>query len=885
MTIRHRLARLWALVRASRLDRELDGEIQAHLEMAERDALARGLSPEAAYRDARLRFGGIAQLREVHRDDRSARWIETFAKDFRYGLLSLLRQRAFAAVAISVLALGIGAATTMFSLVDSVLLRPLPYPDPERIVRIWEAPTPTTVNQTTNGFFHEWRRRSVSFEVMAAERPTHVTVTIGGEPVRLSGILATSDYFHVFGVHATLGRTFTSDDDDRVIVLSHAAWQIEFGGDPNILTRDLILDGRAYRVIGVLPAGSFDREPTRSGPNEIADFWMPLVFTADDLTRGEHQNDVVARLRAGVTLPRAQRDMLGVRASLADLVPASMKDWSVIVEPFDLRLVGDGLRRTLTLSFATVIAVLLITCANIANLLLASGAHRRQEMAVRAALGASRARLVAQLLTESLALCLMGGVGGIAVAYLLVRVASPFLPPDLPSYAELSLNPRALAFASAVALGAALLVGIFPALRTSSGALTSAMNAGARGSSAAHERVRRLIVIGEVATSMVLVCAALLLVRSLTRLQRVDLGANVDRILTMSVDLPISNYSLPTRAVQFMDDVVTRVQSVPGVVVASMSSDLPLDGSGGEGLSVPGRPERILVRFKRVDAGYFTAFDIPVLAGRAIGRGDRPGSTRVVLINATLARRLAETFGMADVVGRTVTLPALGYEERLGSPRQAFEIVGVVGNERIRRDLRLPIGREEAVYVSLAQSPKRSLKVIVRTNGDPLAAWASVREALNEVDPSLAFADVQTMAQVKARSLSGVAQPTWVIGAFAVVALFLAALGLYGVLAHSVTQQRREIGIRLALGASAHDVLGRVAAQAFVMIAIGLGVGLVGAFALTRVTASLLFQVAPFDPPSFMAAAAIMLVVGLVAASVPAMRASRVDPTTALRAE
>jgi putative ABC transport system permease protein len=884
VTIRHRLARLWALVRASRLDRELDGEIQAHLEMAERDALARGLSPEDAYRDARRRLGGIAQLREVHRDDRSARWIETFARDLRYGLLSLLRHRAFTAVAIGVLALGIGATTTMFSLVDSVLLRPLPYPDPERIVRIWETPTPTTVNQTTNGFFHEWRRRSISFEAMAAERPTHVTVTIGGEPVRLSGLLATSDYFQVFGVHAALGRTFTSDDD-RVIVLSHAAWQIKFGGDPDILTRDLIVDARAYRVIGVLPVGSFDREPTRSGPNEIADFWMPLVFTADDLTRREHQNDVVARLRTGVTIPHAQQDMLAVRASLTDLTPASMKDWSVIVEPFDLRLVGDGLRRTLSLSFGAVIAVLLITCANIANLLLASGANRRQEMAVRAALGANRSRLVAQLLTESLALCVMGGVGGIAAAYLLMRGASPFLPTDLPSYADLSLNPRALAFASAVALGAALLVGIFPALRTSSGALTPAMNAGGRGSSVAHERVRRLIVIGEVATSMVLVCAALLLARSLTRLQQVDLGANVDRILTMSVDLPASSYSVPARAVLFMDDAVARVQAVPGVAVTSMSSDVPLDGSGGEGLTVSGRPERILVRFKRVDAGYFTAFDIPVLAGRAISRDDRPGSTRVALVNATLARRLAETFGMADVVGRTVTLPALGYEERLGSPREAFQVVGVVGNERIRRDLRLPIGAEEAVYVALAQSPKRSLKVIVRTNGDPLTAGASVREALKEVDPYLAVADIQTMAHVKAQSLSGVAEPTWVIGAFAVVALFLAALGLYGVLSHSVTQQRREIGIRLALGASARDVLGRVAAQALVMIAIGLGLGLVGAFALTRVTASLLFQVAPFDPPSFTAAAAIMLFVGLVAASVPAMRASRVDPTTSLRTE
>jgi putative ABC transport system permease protein len=719
---------------------------------------------------------------------------------------------------------------------------------------------------------------------MAAERPTHVAVMIGGEPVRLAGLLATADYFNVFGVHAALGRTFASDDD-HVIVLSHAAWQIKFGGDPNILTRDLIVDTRAYRVIGVLPAGSFDREPTRSGPNEFADFWIPLVFTADDLTRGEHQNDVVARLRAGVTLPRAQQDMLTVRASLADLSPASMKGSSVVVEPFDLRLVGDELRRTLALSFGAVLAVLLITCANVANLLLASGAGRRKEMAVRAALGASRGRLVTQLLTESLALCVMGGVGGVAVAYLLMRAASPFLPPDLPSYAELSLNPRALAFASAVALGAALLVGILPALRTSAGALTPAMSAGARGSSASHEPVRRLIVIGEVAASMVLICAALLLARSLTRLQRVDLGVHVDRILTMSADLPMSSYPLPARAVQFMDDAVTRLQAVPGVTTASMSSDVPLDGSGGEGLTVPGRPGRILVRFKRVDAWYFTAFDIPVLAGRAIRRDDRPGSTRVVLVNTTLARRLAETFGMSDVVGKTVTLPALGYEEQLGSPREAFQIVGVVGNERIRRDLRSPIGGEEAVYVALAQSPKRSLKVIVRTNGDPLVAWTGVREALKEVDPHLAVADVQTMAQVKGRQLSGVAEPAWVIGAFAAVALLLAALGLYGVLAHAVTQQRREIGIRLALGAPRHDVLGRVAAQALVMIAIGLGAGHVGAFALTRVTSSLLFEVSPFDPASFAGAGAIMVVVGLVAASLPAMRASRMDPTTALRAE
>jgi predicted permease len=884
-----RLARLAALVRASRLDRELDDEIRAHLEMAERDALTRGSSSEQARFEARRRLGGVSQIREAHRDSRSARWIETFLKDFGYGLASLAGNRGFAVVAISVLALGIGATTAMFSLVDSVLLRPMPYPEPQRIVRIWEAPTPTSVNQTTNRFFYEWRRRSRSFEAMAASRPTRFNATIGGEPVQLAGVLATADYFTVFGVHAGFGRTFDSQDDrlgaDRVVVLSHETWLTKFGADPNILTRDLILDDRSYRVIGVMPSGSFDREPTRRGPNERADFWAPLTFTADDLTRAEHQNDVIARLRGGVTLSQAQQEMAAVYASLADLAPAFKKGWSVLVEPFDLRLVADGLRRALYVSFGAVVMVLLITCANIANLLLANSAGRRKEMAVRAALGASRGRLVTQLLTESLALCCLGGVGGILIAYLVTQAAAPILPADLPSYVDVGLNLRVLMFSSVTALGVALIVGTFPSLQGSSVALTPSMNKSARGSSASHEYLRRAIVIGEVAVSIVLVCGALLLGKSLTKLRRMEIGANVSQIVTMSADLPASRYPAPVRAVQFMDDAVARLQAVPGVALAAVASDLPLEGSGGEALTIAARPERILVRFKRTDAAYFKVLGISVIAGRAIVREDRAGSTRVVVINETLARLLAQVFGIEDPIGKTVKLPALAYEQRLGAPREDFQIVGVVASERIRPDLRLPIGSEGAVYVALAQFPKPSLKLIVRTAGEAAAAWTGIREAVKQVDPRLPLGEVKTMAQVKAQSLSGVAEPAWVIGAFAAVALLLAALGLYGVLAHSVTQQRREIGIRMALGASARDVVGRIAKHAFVMTLIGLGLGYVWALALTRVIRSLLFDVSPLDPASFAGAGAIILVVGLVAASLPAVRAARVDPTTALRTD
>ena len=609
------------------------------------------------------------------------------------------------------------------------------------------------------------------------------------------------------------------------------------------------------------------------------------MFSADDLTRGEHQNDVIARLRPGVTLAQAQQDMLAVRAGLADGAPAYKKDWSVVVEPFDLRLVSDGLRQTLYLSFGAVVVVLLITCANVANLLLAKGVTRQKEMAVRTALGASRGRLITQLLTESLALCCLGGLGGVAAAYLLLQAAAPILPPDLPSYVALSIDLRALAFASAVALGAAIAVGIVPALRSSSVAVSPAMNTGTRGSSASHERVRRTIVIAEVAASTVLICGALLLGRSLMKLQRVEVGARVDQIVTMSVELPLSSYPGPERAVQFMDDLVARLHAVPGVALVSVASDLPLGGSGGEALTIAGRPDRILVRFKRVDAEYFSALEIPVIAGRAIGRADRAGSTRVVLINDTLARRLAETVGMTNPIGQTVKLPALTYEERLGSPREDFQIVGVVASERIRRDLRLPIGAEEAVYVSLAQLPKPSLKLIVRTDVDRAAIWPRIREAMRQVDSRLPPGDVKTMAEVKAQSLSGVATPAWAIGAFAAVALLLAALGVYGVLAHAVTLQRREIGIRMALGAGVGDVLGRIAARASAMILMGLALGLAGALALTGMTRNLLFGVSPLDPASFAAAGATMLAVGLVAASVPAMRAARVDPTTTLRAE
>ncbi len=877
--------RLIALFRRDRLDRELDDEMQAHLELAERDALRRGLSPAEAKLEARRSFGGVDQVIESHRDNRSARWIETFVRDFRYGLASLLRDPGFAFVAIAVLGLGIGANTAMFSLLDSTLLRKMPYANPDRIVRIWETPEAAQVNQTTNPFFVAWHDRSRSFEAMAASRPTRSNAVINGEPVRLVGITATSEYFQVFGVKAALGRTFgpgASESDDE-IVLSHRAWLELFASDAKIVGRAVQLDGRPYQVIGVLPAGSFDREPTRGGPAEVADFWTPLIFSPADLERAEHQNDVTARLRPGVTLEQANADMLAVRA--AQEVPDFKKTWSVVVEPFDLRLVSGSLRRTVYVAFGAVATVLLITCANIANLLLARGMKRRREMAVRAALGASRSRLLTQLLTESLTLCLAGGAVGVGLAALLTGALTPLLPTDLPSYAELALNLRVLAFALTTSLGAALLVGLMPSLRASRATLTEALGGGSRGSTAGHERVRRAIVIAEVAVSLTLVAGALLMFKSLTNLRHAEIGVRTDHALTWSIDLPLSSYPDRVRAVEFMDDARRRLQAVPGIQVASMAQSLPLGGSGGENIRVAGSDKRVLVRFKRVDADYFRALGIPLAAGRPITTDDRPGAPLALVINDTLAKQLITTFGFRDPLGQTVTLPAIEYPARLGSSRADFRIVGIVGSERIRPDLSLPYAAEAAAYVAIAQHPSQEIKMIVRTAGEPLSSLASVREAMREVDPQLPLSDVRTMAQVRDRSLSGATEPTLLIGVFAGLAMVLAALGLYGVLSHSVSSRRREFALRIALGASRRQMIVDVTRNAMVLTLIGLVIGLCAAALVTRVAKTLLVGVSTLDPSAFAGAALLMLLVGLAASLVPAARAARVDPATALRME
>jgi putative ABC transport system permease protein len=875
MKLRAAVARVRALYSRRKLDRELDDEILAHLELAERDAIATGLKPEEARQSARRSFGGIEEMKEDHRDRRSLRWMENLLRDFRYGMGSLAREPGFAAVTVGLLALGIGANSAMFSIVDAVLLKPLPFPEPERMVRVWETP-PGLRNGTTTLTFLDWKRQRDIFEALSVENSTRAAVATSGDPERVSGKLVSADYFQVFGVKPQIGRTFARGEDQPgappVVVLSHAFWRTQFAGDPRVLNRDLVLDGEPHRIVGVLPAGSFDRDE--------AVFWKPLIFAPDQMNRGQHWLTPVGRLRAGVSLEQARAKMTVLRASLDGVI--LLKDWGFTVDPFAQILVGDTLRRSIYLAFGAVVMVLLIACANVANLALAKGANRRKEMALRAALGASRGRLIGQLVTESLVLCLLGGTAGAALGAILLHVAAPLVAASLPFTADLSMDLRVLGFAAAAVMAALILAGLLPSLRTSFGKLSSALNQAARGSSGSSAAVRRTIVIGEVAASVVLICGAALLFKSLAKLRQVDAGVRIDHVMTMSVDLPSAAYPSPDSAARFYESVVQRLQAVPGVEQASVSQGLPLQGvQWGEGMVLPGMRENLLVRLKLVDPWYFGALQIPIEAGRGIENRDRAGAPPVVVISQELARQFSKTFGIGNPIGRTVGIWVPGYGP-IPESLVKLQIVGVIRSERTA-GLNAP--PELVAYVPLAQAPRQDIKLVVRTSSGPETAMPAIREAVGQVDSTLPLGDVLTMEQVKERSILWARQPTWVVGAFAGVAVLLAALGLYGVLAHAVTEQRREIGIRMALGARSGDVLSHIFRSAFAMLIMGLAGGLAGAFALTRVLKSLLFQVSALDPVAFAVGCILMILVGLLAAWIPASRATRVDPMTVLRDE
>ena len=801
--------------------------------------------------------------------------------DIRFALRSLWKSPGFTAVAVLTIALGLGANTAIFSFLDAVLLKPLAYPEPERLVQLWEKPPGGLRNGISALNFQDWQQQSTSFTAMAASTGRAGTLSGSGEPRQLRISQVSAPYFDILGVRAALGRTFVRGEDttgkDRVLVLTRRLWQSQFGGDPGIIGRDLIVDGEPHTVIGVLPGGEFDRR--------FADAWMPLAFPADAV-RNFHYLNAIARLKPGVSLEQAQAEMSQIAAGIAERYPAIKKDWGATVDRWVDRIVGPQLRQSLTVLMAAVAAVLLIGCANLANLLLARGALRSREVTIRAALGASRARLIRQLLTESLVLSAFGGLAGFALGFFMFRGILSLLPPFfLPPQAAIGIDLRVTLFLAALTLGTGLLFGIFPALQASRRDPVESLKESGRGTAGSRRRLllRNVLIVSQVALAFVLLCGAGLLIRSFNRLTNVDAGFDATNVITMSFQLVMGRDVDGDRLNNVVNQAIETVRAVPGVQEAAMTSALPMQGWGfGMPFRIAGRnfdpARRQPCFFKIVTPGYFGALGMKLRKGRGLSERDARGGLPVTVVNETFAR---QQFPNEDPIGKQVVIEQIVPGKRELGPEVPWEVVGVVADEKVGSLDSSSAG----VYVSYAQSPIVGVSLLARTTGDPERLAKSIQQAIWRNDKNQALPDVRTLERIKSESVGPTRLRTLLLAIFAGVALVLAVVGVYGVLSYVTAQRTQEFGVRAALGASAWDLIRLVVAGGAWPVVVGLLLGVGGSFAMTRWLQGLLFETRPNDPVTMSAVGAVLLVAALVASLVPARRASRIDPVTALRIE
>jgi putative ABC transport system permease protein len=803
-------------------------------------------------------------------------------QDLRYALRTLRRSPGFTLVALATLALGVGATCAVFTVLSAVLLRPLPFADPGRLVMVWETMPGNGARGAAPANFLDWRRESRSFAALAGYFED--TRTVGGDrPERVDVASVSGNLFSLLGARAAVGRTLLPADDgvdaERAVVVSHAYWRSHLGGGPAALGRTLVLDGVPHTVVGVMGEGFDFPErtqlwlPSRGGVPDLAGFPGDLG-SARDL----HYFNVVGRLAPGVSIDAARAEMRTLASSLAARYPDLQKGLGINPVPLRDALTGRVEPVLLTL-FAAVAAVLLIGCVNLANLLLARGAGRAREMAVRAALGAGRGRLVAQMLAESVVLAVAGGACGLALAWSAVGLLPEAI--ELPLRGTVAVDGRVVAFALGVSMLSGLLFGALPTLRAARAAPAPGLE-GARGDggSRAARRPGRARVVAEVAVALVVVTCAGLLVNSLVRLLRVDPGFRAEGVLTFRVDLPGEAYPQPARAA-FFQRLVGGARALPGVAAAGAVTNLPAGGGQMnrgfriEGRPAPARADEMTLDYQVVEPGYFGALRIPRADGRALGDGDAAGAPRVAVVNRALARRW---FPGESPLGRRI---ALGDPDRRDS---WYTVVGVVGDVRHGGPER---GAQPEAYVTLRQDPARAMSVTLAAapGTDPRALAAPVRALVRALDPTLPVTDVRTLDEALAGTLARRRFVTALLAAFAAMALLLAAVGVYGVMAAAVAGRTREIGVRIALGARAGEVLGMVARQGMSLVAAGVGLGLAGALAATRAVAGMVYGVGTADPATFALAVLVLSAAGLLACWLPARRAARVNPMTVLRQE
>jgi len=796
-------------------------------------------------------------------------------RDFRQSLRTLINTPGFSLLVVAVFALGIGANTAIFSIVDDVLLKPLPFAKPSQLVAIngLTNDAPDTISYPD---FLDWRDRAHSVDRIAGYTSAGATLTGAGDPATLNSALVSPDLFPLLGVPPTLGRTFLMDDDkpgaQRVAILAEPTWTKYFSRDPSVIGRSITLDGDPVIVVGVMPAGfvfPFDED--------IPQVWMPVRtsrFAAEwaDERRASFVR-VIGRLHEGTDVRTVQAEFSGIASALDAQYPKNQMR-RVLVRPFQDTLVEDY-RLGLVVLLGAVAAVLLIACANIANLLLARGASRRREMAVRLALGASRGQIVRQLLTESLALAIVGGIAGTMLALWGVDVLVRVSPVQIPRLQDAHVDRAALVFTALISIVTGTLSGLFPAFQLSRANPGDSLKDGDRGGSGASgTRTRQGLVVAEMALSIVLLSAAGLLVRSLIELQRVNPGFITERTVVMQLLLPGAQYPDPPSMVKFYRRLHEESAKIPGITSAALSTLLPMSGSNVDlGFKIEGRPVdpkvRVGAQLFSVSPEYLPTLGIPLIKGRRFTDHDIESAPNVVIINEALA---AKYWPGEDPLGKRILVAKF----------KPAEIVGIVGNVK---QASLADPPQPQIYAPYEQNPWPFIAVVLKTSASPESAASSLRTMLARVDPMLPAADIRTLDQYMARSVAAPRFTALIVGAFAVFALFLAAFGLFSVMAYAVSQRRREIGIRMALGADAGTVGRLVVGQAVRLGLIGLAIGLAGSLATTRLLAGLLYRVSPADPATFAGVSAMLLLVMLLAAYLPARRATRVDPMAALRAE